>query len=121
MTIRRMRIACCIPKATNTRSAHVMLIVFPLQQWLQERLSMLHFTYLACLLLSQPVRVTYPRTAPTGFRFPAGFRDFPVIKNFQWVSAVQPEHPVNTGCIERGEKFTAHLHPEPRLPILFPS
>jgi len=30
----RMRIACWIPKATNTHSEYVILIVFPLQQWL---------------------------------------------------------------------------------------
>ena len=34
--IRRMRIACCIPKATNTLSEYVILIVSPLQQWLHE-------------------------------------------------------------------------------------
>ena len=42
MTIWRMRIACWIPKATNTHSEHVILIAFPLQQWLRERASMLH-------------------------------------------------------------------------------
>jgi hypothetical protein len=40
-TIRRMRIACLIPKATNTCLDHVILIAFPLQQWLHERVSML--------------------------------------------------------------------------------
>ena len=33
----RMRIACWIPKATNTHSEYVLLIDFPLQQWLRER------------------------------------------------------------------------------------
>jgi len=32
MTIRRMRIACWIPKATNTHSQYVILIAFTLQQ-----------------------------------------------------------------------------------------
>jgi len=45
-----MRIASWIPKATNTSSEYVKLIAFPLQQWLQERVSMLHYTYIACLL-----------------------------------------------------------------------
>ena len=40
MTIWRMRIACWIPKATNTHSGCVILVVFPLQQWLQESASM---------------------------------------------------------------------------------
>ena len=35
MTIWRMRIACWIPKATNTHSGCVVLIAFPLQQWVQ--------------------------------------------------------------------------------------
>ena len=34
MAIWRMRIACWIPKATNTHSEYVILITFPLQQWL---------------------------------------------------------------------------------------
>jgi len=32
MTAWRMRIACSIPKTTNTHSEYVMLIAFPLQQ-----------------------------------------------------------------------------------------
>jgi hypothetical protein len=50
MTIWRMRIACWIPKATNTNVEYVTIIAFPLQQWLQESASMLRYTYLACLL-----------------------------------------------------------------------
>jgi len=34
ITIWRMRIASWIPKATNTHSQYVILIAFPLQQWL---------------------------------------------------------------------------------------
>ena len=44
MTIWRMRIACRIPKATNTHSEYVMLIAFPLQQLLHERPSMLRYS-----------------------------------------------------------------------------
>jgi hypothetical protein len=39
MTIWRMRVACWIPKATNSHLEYVMLIAFPLQQWLHERAS----------------------------------------------------------------------------------
>ena len=49
MTIWRMRIAYWIPKATNTHTACVILIAFPLQQLLQERASVLRYTYIACL------------------------------------------------------------------------
>jgi len=45
--IRRMRIACWITNATNTYSEYVILIAFPLQQWLCERASMLCYTYIA--------------------------------------------------------------------------
>ena len=34
-----MRIACRVPKATNTHSEYVILIAFPLQQWLHESAS----------------------------------------------------------------------------------
>jgi hypothetical protein len=50
MTIWRKRIACWIPKATNTHSRYAILITFPLQQWLHERASMLRYTYIACLV-----------------------------------------------------------------------
>ena len=50
MAIWRMRIACWIPKATNTHSGCVILIAFPLQQWLHEHVLMLRFTYIACLV-----------------------------------------------------------------------
>jgi hypothetical protein len=50
MTIWRMCIACWIPKATNTYTGCVMLIAFPLQQWLQERAPMLRY-YIRCRVL----------------------------------------------------------------------
>jgi len=37
----RMRIACYIPKATNTHSEYVVLNAFPLQRWLHDRDSVL--------------------------------------------------------------------------------
>jgi hypothetical protein len=64
ITIWRMRIACWMPKATNTHSGCVILIDFPLQecfliannginkkQWLHESASKLRYTYIACLFL----------------------------------------------------------------------
>jgi len=48
MTIWRMRIACWIPKASNTHSQYVILIAFPLQQWLHGRPSMLRYAYIDC-------------------------------------------------------------------------
>jgi len=44
MAMWRMRIACWLPKATNTHSGCVILIAFPLQQWLQEHAAMLRYT-----------------------------------------------------------------------------
>jgi hypothetical protein len=55
MAIWRMRIACRIPKATNTHSERVRLIAFPLQQWLHERATVLRFTY--CPLWSHNTRM----------------------------------------------------------------
>jgi len=51
MTIWRTRIAWWITKATNTRSEYVILIAFPLQQWLYERASMLRYMYIACVIV----------------------------------------------------------------------
>jgi len=39
----RMRVACCITKATNTHTGYVTLIAFPLQQCLHERTLMLRY------------------------------------------------------------------------------
>ena len=50
VTVRRMRFACWMIKATDTHSEYVILIGFPRQQWLRERVSMLRCTYTACLL-----------------------------------------------------------------------
>jgi hypothetical protein len=41
MTLWRMRIACWIPKATDTHSEYTILTAFPQQQWLRERASIL--------------------------------------------------------------------------------
>ena len=48
MTIWRMRIACSIPKATNTRTGCVIIIAFPQQHLLHERESVLRHTYITC-------------------------------------------------------------------------
>ena len=49
MTIWRTRIACWIPKATNTHSqVCVIFIAFPMQQWLHERASVLPYTQISC-------------------------------------------------------------------------
>ena len=50
MKIWRMRIARWIPKAAKTYSEYVMLVAFPLQQWLHERASLLPHTYIAYIL-----------------------------------------------------------------------
>jgi len=44
--IRRMRFACWIPKAAYTHSEYLILIAFPRQQWLRERVSMLRYMYI---------------------------------------------------------------------------
>ena len=47
MAIWRMLIACWMLKATNTRAVCVIIIAFPLQQWLYKRVSIL---YVHCLM-----------------------------------------------------------------------
>jgi len=51
MTIWHICIACWMPKATNTYSEYVILIALPLQQWLHERASNLHYMYIASLVM----------------------------------------------------------------------
>jgi len=46
ITIWRMRIACWTPHATNTHSQYMILIYFPLKQWLHQLASMLRYTYM---------------------------------------------------------------------------
>jgi len=50
MTILHMRIACWIPKGTNTHSEYVTVIVFPVQRWLHECASVLSSAFFACLV-----------------------------------------------------------------------
>jgi len=47
---RRMRLACWMPKATDTRSKCMILIALALQQWFHERASVLRYAYIACLV-----------------------------------------------------------------------
>jgi hypothetical protein len=53
-----MHIACWIPKTTNTHSQCVIIVAFPLQQCLQERASMLRFTYIACIFIQSRLMMT---------------------------------------------------------------
>jgi len=52
ITIWRMRISYCIPYAKNAHSQYVMLIAFPLQQWMHERSSVLLVRYTYIVLSS---------------------------------------------------------------------
>jgi hypothetical protein len=42
--IRRMRVACWIPKSIDTHSEYVILIAFARREWLSEHASMLRYT-----------------------------------------------------------------------------
>jgi nitrogen regulatory protein PII-like uncharacterized protein len=54
--IRRMRIACCIPKATGIHLEYVIFVAFTLQQLLHERASLLRYTCIACIVVSLKVQ-----------------------------------------------------------------
>jgi len=51
MTIWRMRIPCCVRKATNTHLEYIIRVAFPLQKWLHEHASMLLFVCIALSIL----------------------------------------------------------------------
>jgi len=46
MTKSLMHFACWILKATNTHSQYIILIAFPLQQWLHESALVSYYTYI---------------------------------------------------------------------------
>jgi len=50
MTTCLMRFACWIPNTTDTHSEYVIFIAFPLHQWLQERASILRYTFIDCIV-----------------------------------------------------------------------
>jgi len=63
MTIWRLRIACWIPKATNTHLAYVVLTAFPMQLVARTRLSvMLYVRCLSCYIYYTQLHVSaiYP-------------------------------------------------------------
>ena len=57
ITILRVCIARCVRKATNTHSEYVILIAFPLLQFLHERTSVLRYAFVACLVDTRSVDV----------------------------------------------------------------
>ena len=64
-TIRHMRFACWITKATNTQSEHITFIDFPRQQRVRERALILFYTYIVCLVIHQKMRCGYSKCAIT--------------------------------------------------------
>jgi hypothetical protein len=58
-----MRIACWVPKSTNTNSEYVILIAFPRQQWLHELACMFRYTYLACLFTNVQASALHTQAA----------------------------------------------------------
>ena len=85
MTKWRMRIACWIPKATNTHSSCVILIAFPLQLWLQERASSFFIRTLPVLFIFRFVRGPAVRQPPPHQPFDAPM--FPTFVEECYISA----------------------------------
>jgi len=48
-----MRFACWISKVANTHSEYAILTALPLQQCLDKYMSVVHYMYIACLLLQK--------------------------------------------------------------------
>ena len=53
MTVWLMRIACWIPKATNTQSVHVILIDFPVLLWLHESANMFSYMHFSSPVIDE--------------------------------------------------------------------
>jgi len=76
MTIWRMRFVFCISKATNT-DTQIMekLTDFPQQQWLHERLSVFHYTYIAGLVIHYLAACSSLHTPPYTCQFEDSHRN----------------------------------------------
>jgi len=48
--IRHVRFACWISKTTDALLKYLVLLDFPRQHWLRERISVLRYTRIACLV-----------------------------------------------------------------------
>ena len=75
MTIRCMCIACWIPKTTNTHLQYVILIAFPQHRWLHERISVLRYTYIRCLVMSVSVHLLMMSSAFMGYQVLFGWQN----------------------------------------------
>jgi hypothetical protein len=53
MTVWLMHIACWITKAANTHSKYIILIAFPLQQWLHKHTTALRYMFVAHLVCNK--------------------------------------------------------------------
>ena len=69
----RTRIACWIPKATDTHSEYVILIDFPQQRWLHERVSMSSYMYITSLALRRKKHVSRHPSGAYNARLAHGF------------------------------------------------
>ena len=67
--IRRVRIACWKPKGTNTHSEYVILIAFPLQQWLHECALILIYTTIPFLLITKTIEFIFSSRFYTNVHF----------------------------------------------------
>jgi hypothetical protein len=110
MTKWRMRIAIWISRATNTHLVYVMIIAFPLRQWLHESASALRYTYIACLVF-----------------FILGLFD-DTFKLLRYLIFLTPERPdrlwgprsacfLSRGYSGRSVKLTTHLRLVPMCPL----
>ena len=75
--------ASWITKDTNTHSEYVILIAFPMQQWLHECASMLHYMYIDSLLMSaiQSIQTKWNLQTTWCFSDRASWIDYILITN----------------------------------------
>ena len=72
-----MRFAYRIHKFTDTHLEYVTLTAFPRQQWLRKRVSILHYTYVTCLLTLAPQLHLFSKYC--GLCLPNGFFDLGIL------------------------------------------
>jgi hypothetical protein len=103
-TIWRMRIACWLHKAINTHSEYIILIAFPLQQWLHESSSTLSYTYSARIVIKTINHLHLPRIEALS-------RDHSEVTTDRDVPALGEENTVNSnvlpGLMSRSSEYSS--------------
>jgi hypothetical protein len=99
MTIWRMRYAHRIPKATHTDLEYVIVIDFQVEQLLDERATMLRYTYIASSCYQLMHRINKRPTLPLGERLSNRANVIHPLIHDEYVYRCTTFHPIQICCV----------------------